>query len=360
MHGSRIENLKYLASLEQAKRNQSIKRYPQRDTQLDEYPSVPYFSTAGEGIQFDSSSIAHWLDDQKQSNDNTPALRPNTPSLSFLSHLIDEAFDEFGLYMVHHMRWVGSAKSQEMGKRLGQEFKTALPPGGALFLSKSFPKRQIRRCPYLFSVAPKGYQAGVSSALNPPSRDGFPETHTLLNHCWKRYVRSVDAVLQQQPYLLGERFTLADASVYGQLAMNLVDKEAADKLLALAPTTFNWLQKIEHGKHIPSPVGNTELVINPLLKSLLNTVMGTFSALMVQNEKAYQLAWEQGERTFNEVAFDEGKSLYDGQLLGYPFRAVVKTFQVRVWREIKAHWKSLPPSSKEELSALIDVCELFE
>ena len=142
--------------------------------------------------------------------------------------------------------------------------------------------------------------------------------------------------------------------------MNLVDKEAADKLLALAPTTFNWLQKIEHGKHIPSPVGNTELVINPLLKSLLNTVMGTFSALMVQNEKAYQLAWEQGERTFNEVAFDEGKSLYDGQLLGYPFRAVVKTFQVRVWREIKAHWKSLPPSSKEELSALIDVCELFE
>ena len=358
--GSRVENFKYISRLEQAKRNHSVKRYPQRSPEFDEYPAVPFFSDEANGIQYDSSSIAHWLDDQRASGSRAPALNPSAPALSFLNHLIDEAFDEFGLYMVHHMRWVGSAKTQVMGKLLAQEFKTALPPGGGAILAKSFPRRQVRRCPYLFSVAPKGYQAGVTRALTPPSRDGFPETHSLLNQCWKRYLKDLDAVLQQQPYILGERFTLADASAYGQLAMNLVDKEAADRLLTLAPTTFNWLKKIEHGQHKPNPLKETELLINPVLKGLLNTIMGTFSALMVQNEKAYQLALEQGESSFNEAAFNTGKSLYDGQLLGYPFRSVVKTFQVRVWREIKAHWQSLPPTSQQELRALIDVCELFD
>ena len=358
--GSRIENVKYISTLEQAKRNHTVKRYPLRSPEFDEYPAVPFFSNDSNGIQYDSSSIAHWLDDQRSPESKAPALRPSAPTLSFLNHLIDEAFDEFGLYMVHHMRWVGSAKTQVMGKLLAQEFRTALPPGGAAIIKKSFPRRQVRRCPYLFSVAPKGYQAGVASALTPPSREGFPETHSLLNHCWKRYVKDIDAVLQQQPYLLGERFTLADASAYGQLAMNLVDKEAADRLLTLAPTTFNWLKKIEHGQHKPNPMKETKLLFNPALKELLNTIMGTFSALMVQNEKAYQLALDQGESTFNEAAFNAGKSLYDGQLLGYPFRSVVKTFQVRVWREIKAHWQLLPPSSRQELRALIDVCELFD
>ena len=46
-------------------------------------------------------------------------------------------------------------------------------------------------------------------------------------------------------------------------------------------------------------------------------------------------------RLFNERGFDRGVALYDGELLGWPFRAVVKTFQVKVWRRLLDEWRAL-------------------
>jgi glutathione S-transferase len=45
---------------------------------------------------------------------------------------------------------------------------------------------------------------------------------------WRRYLAAMENVLREQPFLLGQRFTLADASAYGQLSMNLVDGRAAE------------------------------------------------------------------------------------------------------------------------------------
>lgn len=54
--------------------------------------------------QYDSSAIAHSLDDQVQST--VEPLYPQDPVLGFVARLIDEAFDEFGLY-----RFITSAGS---------------------------------------------------------------------------------------------------------------------------------------------------------------------------------------------------------------------------------------------------------
>jgi len=357
--GNYLENARTLLSLELAKKNGKVSRYPTLDADLDEYPAVPFLSEDGKHFQYDSSAIAHYLDSKLSTQSMSP-LFPNNNTFNFIAHLIDEAFDEFALYMVHHMRWIGSAKTTPMGKLLGQEFKRALPPGGAFALSRSFPKRQVRRTPYLFSVAPSGYKAGVSRALTPPSRQGFPETQTLLNQCWKQYLNAMEHVLDKQDYLLGDIFSVADASAYGQLAMNLVDPEAAEKMRSIAPTTYNWLRRIEQSKHLESRHSSGSLYLSPHLKPLLNTIMGTFSALMIQNEKAYNMAREQGETLFNEKAFDQHRALFDGQLRGYPFRTVVKTFQVRVWREIKAHWGELSQAEQAEVRTVVDLTELFD
>jgi hypothetical protein len=148
----------------------------------------------------------------------------------------------------------------------------------------------------------------------------------------------MEEVLRSQPYLLGERFTLADASAYGQLSMNLVDGRAADRLRELAPTTFSWLCSIRDGGHTTS---RGRLHQSPELRPLLAVIGQTFVPLMQQNEAAYLSAHEGGETLFNERAFDAGRALYDGQLLGHPFRAVVKTFQVQVWRELRAGFAEL-------------------
>ena len=48
-----------------------------------------------------------------------------------------------------------------------------------------------------------------------------------------RLLAALEPVLQKRPFLLGSRFTLADAALFGQLAMNLEDPEASDFIAGL-------------------------------------------------------------------------------------------------------------------------------
>ncbi|MEH6568263.1 MAG: glutathione S-transferase domain-containing protein [Halioglobus sp.] len=340
------EGIKMALLLEKLRKKQSIQRFPRSDIGLDEYPAVPYYTEDGHDVYYDSTGLAHYLD-QHQDRHELPLL-PEEPELRFVCQLIDEAFDEFGLYMVHHNRWIVSAKTNQMGRVTGKEMGKLLPIGLGQVVARTMPQRQVRRCPYLFSVAPAGFETGVSKALTPPSRAGFPATHELLNGAWRAYLAALESLLQQQPYLLGDRFTLADASAYGQLSMNLIDGAAADLLESLAPTTFAWLCGIRDRAHVGS---RGELYLSEHLAALLAIIGDTFVPLMQQNTAAYQDALAAGETLFNEAAFDQGRALYHGELQGYPFRSVAKSFQVPVWRDLCIAWGDLELKSQTNLSS---------
>jgi glutathione S-transferase len=341
---SRLSALSMAMRLEVAKRRGTIQRFPMMSCELDEYPSVPFYTADGKNFYYDSSSMARQLD--QCAEHRADLLMPRDPRQAFVCQLIDEAFDEFGLYMVHHMRWVGSAQSTPMGLMTAREFRALLPPGLVPAFARRLCRRQVSRCPYLFSVAPEGYDAGVASDRTPPSRPGFPATHALLDEAWRGYVAAIEHLLADQPYLLGERFTLADASAFGQLGMNLVDPQAIKRLEAFAPRTFRWLCAIRDGHHRQ---GRGDLALTSSLEPLMRIITSTFIPLMRQNEKAYERALTDGETVFNETAFKRQRALYDGYLLGYPFRAVAKTFQVRVWRELKDSWHGLAEEDRDAL-----------
>jgi hypothetical protein len=131
--------------------------------------------------------------------------------------------------------------------------------------------------------------------------------------------------------------------------MNLVDGRAADLLEELAPRTFRWLCMIRDGGHKGS---KGEPQLNECLRPLLEIIAETFMPLMQQNAAAYQAAIEQGQTLFNEAAFERGEALYDGNLLGQPFRAVAKSFQVPVWRDLCHSWKAMEDDQREQLQAL--------
>jgi glutathione S-transferase len=330
--------------LEAAKRQRKVRRFPAMSAQFDEYPAVPFYTQDGDVIYYDSSALAHHLDESGSLHH--PPLVPIDSGQAFVCQLIDEAFDEFGLYMVHHMRWVTSARTTPMGDMTARELRLLLPPGFMPLVAKRLYRRQVSRCPYLFSVAPEGFDANVSPHRTPPARAGFPPTHALLDEAWRRYVAAMESLLAQQPFLLGGRFTLADASAYGQLGMNMVDPEAAALLQELAPRTWRWLCAIRDGGH---RAASGALALTPALQPLLAVISETFVPLMRQNEAAYDAARERGETLFNEAAFVRSRALYDGQLLGYPFRAVAKTFQVRVWRELQSSWRGLEEGDRDTL-----------
>lgn len=340
---SRWAARRQFAGLEFAKRRGRVRRFPYLDA-LDEYPSVPFYRIDSGPWYFDSTGFSHHLDALQPGNQ--APLTPEDPSLAYVTQLIDEAFDEFGLYMVHHMRWAGTARTTAMPQITAAEMRSMLPAFAQQRLQRQLAARQSRRCPYLFSVAPAGFDLGIPAAMTPPSVENFPETHSLLNTAWRDYLSAMEALLARQPFLLGDRFTLADASAYGQLSMNLVDGAPAELLRELAPLTFDWLCAIRDGTHCGSP---GDLYFSDDLKPLLEIIGQTFVPLMRQNESAHDEWIAKGEKLFNEPAFDQGRALYSGELLGYPFRSVAKTFQVRVWRDLLSAWNDLPDSAAQAL-----------
>ncbi len=323
-------------------------------TDMDEFPAVPFiFGPDGENL-YDSTAIAYWLDGQAPAKTGTSTLVPDDNRvLKFVISLIDEYADEFGLYMVHHYRWKVAAADNTAGERFARENRAAMGPLHRL-LKKFIKNRQTVRMPYLFSVAPEGFRTEQKSKtfFQPPSRKGFPPTHDLLEESYFNLMSALEQILTVRPYLFGDRFTLADASIYGQLNMNMTDPSAADIIQQQAPTTWQWLNRIQSGDFSASQ-SEGKLVLDDTLKPLLVEVCRVFVPLMQQNYRAFLDHTKLGETLFNEKAFWKSRSLYDGQLDGSPFRTVVKSFQVRTWLDLRKQWDELDKAEVGQLEELL-------
>ncbi len=324
-----------------------------RMTELDEFPLVPFlFGPAGENL-YDSSSIAGWLDQYEPLRGRSvPVVPTGDPATRFAAWLIDEYADEYGLYMVHHNRWKVSATDNDAGRRLAREMRSLVGAAQPL-VAGAFRARQVRRMPYLFSTAPEGFRIpDMPKRLQPPSRSGFPATHELLEDSFARLLNALEAILQHRPCLLGHRFTVADASIYGQLGMNLTDPSAAALIKARAPTLYGWLKQIHRG-NFPGSRADGDIGIDRVLTPLLAEICRTYVPLMKQNLAAYRRWRGQGETLFNEAAFNRGKSLYDGLLDGRPFRSVAKTFQVKTWLDMRRRWAGLDAGARRALADVL-------
>lgn len=348
--GSSLENLIIQVRIILLKAGVSKLTFPTL-TDQDELPLVPYlFGPSGE-VLYDSTSIAHWLDDHIESSSNRTISRPNNdPKAHFLIQLIDEYLDEFGLYMVHHGRWKISAKDNTAGRRLANEMPALFAPFRS-FIDNYFSKRQIKRLPYLFSIAPAGFQIdGLKLNRQPPSHKDFPPSHQLLEQSYINLLKACEGILSQRPFLFGSSFTLADASLYGQLGMNLSDPSAARIIQSTAPHVFSWLNRIHQGD-FSQQQDDQDLQLDELLLPLISEISRVFYPLMRQNEKAYIQHKAAGETQFNEAAFWRGKSLYQGELDGQSFSAVAKSFQAKTWQHIKLNWQQLGEEQQAYLTA---------
>jgi len=345
--GSTLENLRLLAGIKSAQWRHQARRWPAPDP-LDEYPLVPYLLTTDGAVHYDSTGIAGWLDATRPGT--AQPLVPHDPALGFACRLLDEAFDEVGLYLVHHQRWVVSRADNDAGARLGQEFRSLVLPPLRPLMARHFSRRQTRRLPYLFSVAPDEQVWPDDGRPRPPVRAGFPATHARLEQAWDELVDAAALALRDRPYLLGEQFTLADASLYGQLGMNLSDPSAERRLRERAPRLRAWLGEIAAGRHAGT---QGALSFSDDLRPLLAWAQRAFVPLMQANAAAHAQFTAAGVRHWNEAAFNRGEALFDVEWLGAPARSVVKTFQLQVWRDLCAQARALPPEAMTRLVMML-------
>lgn len=137
--------------------------------------------------------------------------------------------------------------------------------------------------------------------------------------------------------------------MYGAFGMNLADPTAADRMRTRAPAFHGWLAHIRGRGHVGS---RGTVGLHADLAPLLRSLRQTFVPLMIQNARAWEAARTSGETLWNEAAFDGGRALYDGTLLGRPFRSVAKSFQVRVWRELEGAWARLDERARARVREL--------
>jgi glutathione S-transferase len=265
--------------------------------------------------------------------------------------LLDEFADEWMLYLVHHFRWKVSAADNTAGRRLARELRT-LTLGWDWPVDRYFSARQVRRLPYLFSVAPAGYVIpGLPRYRQPPSRTGFPPTHALLEESYRRILLALEPLFAAQPYLFGNLPSLADFSIYGQIGMNLTDPSADAFILRTAPRVHRWAQAMH--RHDILPASTDAFAASPLLRPLLAEACRVYVPLMRQNQAALLRFRQAGETRFNEAAFDRGRCLYDGELDGVPFRAVARTFQSKTWCRLQREWAALDAASRQRVETLL-------
>lgn len=346
--GTTAERIRYSLRRELLTRGVFLLTWP-RMTAEDEFPLVPFlFGPDGENL-YDSTAIAEWFD---QRTGASRRLLPDDSVAHFVAALIDDYADEFGLYMVHHNRWKVSALDNDASERLVREL--GIPGLLKRLVMARWQRRQTERLPYLFSVAPEGfYLDGLPADVQPPSRPGFPATHALLEEAFERLIGILDTLLRQRPFVLGERMTLADAALYGQLGMNLSDPSACRWMQSRAPALHAWLLRLHRGDATLLQATG-ELQIDAALEPLLAEIGRVFVPLMQQNLQACERWQAQGEVLFNEPAFDAGRALYCGKIDGHDYRHVAKTFQAKVWRQRMMEWQALPVAVQTAWSGFLN------
>ena len=182
--GGRLENLLAAIRLRRARRQRRVQRYPRMDP-LDEYPSVPYLLVNDRSFHYDSSSIAQWLDDEVPVA--APPCYPPDPALAFIARLIDEAFDEYGLYMVHHQRWVCSAVDTTMGEVTANEMSRLLPPPFSSLVRR---RRRAGKCGAVLTCSALRPQATRQRWSQAGCHRPVP-VFRRLTPCWKKAGRAI-------------------------------------------------------------------------------------------------------------------------------------------------------------------------
>ena len=343
--GGRLENLRVDRRIAAAKRGRTApaRRASTRWTSIRW--SVPHDPEGG--ALYDSSALAAWIDERRASPGGpiVPRTRPHASSLGSSTRRSTRSAP----YLVHHNRWVVAARDNGAGRRLAAEYRSLRPPGTGALFAAWFSRRQVRRLPYLFSVAPAGFAVeGLPAALTPPSRPGFPPTHALLGEIWGRWVDAVEHALGAGPFLLGERFTVADASVYGQLSMNLTDASAARMLRARGPRTYDWLCAIPDRGHAAS---GGAIVLDARLTPLLRAVLDVFPPLMASNARAHAEAVGRGERVQRARSTGAAPCTM-GRSSGTRSVPSRRLFRCG-WREVCDGWAALPAEGARTVAAVV-------
>ncbi|MGP1283186.1 MAG: glutathione S-transferase family protein [Parasphingopyxis sp.] len=182
-----------------------------------------YFRGGDGGIEamVDSTPIIRRL----ESDYDGRATVPTDPVLAFLNHLIEDYGDEWLTKAMFHYRWAHRADAENAGPLLVYWSHPTMPKDEANTMADMFSKRQIDRL----------YVVGSNDT-----------TAATIEASFARLLAILDALVEEQGFILGARPSSADFAIYGQLTQLAVVEPTSSILVNRHhPRVRAWVDRIE-------------------------------------------------------------------------------------------------------------------
>jgi glutathione S-transferase len=196
------------------------------------FPIIPVILCPDDTVLQDSTPMTRWL----EARHPEPATLPPSPRLRALHDLLEDFADEYVIRLSMHWRW-GTATSRDVfSRRIGRYFTYGTP----------LPREVVTQ---FVLDRQTGFDAYLG--LHPELRDDLDRQTEELLHL-------LDAHLADVGYLLGDRPSVADLALYGQLwAHGFRDPVATRTFEEHGPRVCDWLEEIEELGDVQGGVGRT-------------------------------------------------------------------------------------------------------
>ena len=222
---------------------------------------------------------------------------PPDPALAFLDALLEDYGDEWLTKAMFHYRWVYAPDIEKAGAVLPLWARVNLPNETVAAASKMIRDRQIDRL----------YVVGSNQPTGP-----------VIEASYRRLLQALDAHLQRQPFLLGQRPATADFALYGQLTqLALFDPTPTAVTVAEAPRVVAWCEGIEDlsGRSASDDDWTVRDALPDTLLALLTEVGRVYAGFLLANAAALESGAEQVECEIDGRKWVQKPFPYQGKCL---------------------------------------------
>ncbi len=277
-------------------------------------PVIPVLEYPDGTLQNDSTPLIYDLEKRWS---NGRGIVPEDSGDAFLAFLIEDFGDEWLTKAMFSYRWLRPSDQERMSTWLS--FDASGGGGREKFEARArmFRDRQV------------GRMALVGCT---------PENAPLIEESTRRVLAALEAHVVTTRFLFGERPSLAEFGLYGQLSQLGVDPTAHDMYRANFPYAFRWLLHMDdlsghEGAWTPGAARDSNV-----LRDLLRVVGDVYFPFLLANARAV-------EAGASEVRFEA---------LGMPFAQGPFKYQVKCLAELRRAYAALPDAARAAIDPLLE------
>lgn len=282
-------------------------------------PVIPIIEYPDGSFRNDSTPVLYDLEERHCERKVVPA----DSAQAFIAHLLEDFADEWLTKAMFGYRWLEEVDQIQMSRWLSFD---ALKGGGlesSQGMAEVFRDRQVGRM-----------------AIVGCTRKNFP----LIESSARRVLRALEDHVVNEHWLFGNRPSLAEFGIYGQLSQLGVDPTAQLMMRADYPYTFRWLLHVDDASGIEGEWDEADAPLKPVVKSLLAEVGRVYVPFLLANAAAA----ETGDKTFR-IEVD-----------GMPYEQGTFKYQLKCLADLRSRYAALSDETRGRIDPVLSAANCLE